>query len=98
MLPLDEIVTSGLCIGCGLCESIAGADRVQVRMTTEGVERPKASIPLDMATQEKIYETCPGTQVHGLPQHAIDPEAELDDVWGYSLRIARGYSAEPAIS
>lgn len=97
MIPLNEIVTSGLCIGCGLCESMAGSDRVQVRMTTEGVERPKATIPLDMVIQQQIYETCPGTQVHGLPDHAIDPEATLDDVWGYTLRISRGYSAEPSI-
>ncbi len=94
---LHEIVTSGLCIGCGLCESVAGSDRVRVAMTHGGVERPIASIPLDMATSDAIAATCPGIQVHGLPQHAIDPEAELDDVWGYTLRIARGYAAEPDV-
>lgn len=94
---LQDIVTSGLCIGCGLCESVAGSNRVRVAMTPTGVERPIASIPLDMATTDAIAATCPGIQVHGLPQHAIDDSAELDDVWGYTLRIARGYAADPDI-
>ena len=96
---LNQIVTSGLCIGCGLCESVAGADRITVGMTAEGRERPMplTQTPLDEMINQKILATCPGTQIHGLPDHAIDPAAQLDDVWGYTLRLARGYAAEPDI-
>ena len=33
---LDDVVTNGMCIGCGVCESIAGPDAVQMVMTPEG--------------------------------------------------------------
>ena len=62
---LSNIVTSGLCIGCGLCESVAGSERVRVAMTPEGVERPVVQIPLPMATEQTVRTVCPGVQMHG---------------------------------
>jgi coenzyme F420 hydrogenase subunit beta len=41
-LGLDEIVAAGLCIGCGLCRSMAGKDRVHMEMTSAGAEVPVA--------------------------------------------------------
>ena len=38
---LDAIVKNGLCIGCGLCASLAGHDRVEMRWTPEGRLRPE---------------------------------------------------------
>ena len=29
---LSEIVENGMCIGCGLCQSIAGSERVEMMM------------------------------------------------------------------
>ena len=97
---LNDIVTNGLCIGCGLCESIAGRDKVKIVMTPEGRERPSIGsthIPLDSLINETIYATCPGTQIHGLPAWLIEPETEIDAVWGPLLRIDRGYAADPDI-
>ena len=30
---LNDIVDNGLCIGCGLCQSIAGKENIEVLMT-----------------------------------------------------------------
>ena len=64
-LSLEEIVEGGLCIGCGLCKSVAGADRIQIVLTPEGRERPVARRPLDESTLERINAICPGTRVEG---------------------------------
>jgi len=38
---LNDIVDNGLCIGCGLCQSIAGKDKIEVSMTSKGRLEPK---------------------------------------------------------
>ena len=71
-LSLGEIVEGGLCIGCGLCQALAGADRIQIVLTPEGRERPVACQPLDESTLERINAICPGTRVEGAA-HAEAP-------------------------
>ena len=39
---LSDIVDNGLCIGCGLCQSIAGKDKIKISMTPKGRLEPKA--------------------------------------------------------
>ena len=62
-LTLDEIVENGLCIGCGLCRSIAAPDRVDLVMTPEGRERPVARQPLSDDVMSRINAVCPGTRI-----------------------------------
>ena len=38
---LSDIVDNGLCIGCGLCQSIAGKDKIKVSMSPKGRLEPK---------------------------------------------------------
>ena len=38
---LSDIVDNGLCIGCGLCQIIAGIDKIEVSMTSKGRLEPK---------------------------------------------------------
>ena len=38
---LCDIVNNGLCIGCGLCQSIAGKDKIEISMTHKGRLEPK---------------------------------------------------------
>ena len=38
---LSDIVDNGLCIGCGLCQSIAGKDKIKISMTSKGRLEPK---------------------------------------------------------
>ena len=38
---LSDIVDNGLCIGCGICQSIAGKDNLEISMTNKGRLEPK---------------------------------------------------------
>ena len=38
---LSDIVDNGLCIGCGLCQSIVGKDKIEISMSSKGRLEPK---------------------------------------------------------
>ena len=97
LLTLDDIVQAGLCIGCGLCESLAGPDRVRIVMTPEGRERPAVKAPLDDAALKLINAVCPGLKVEGPDPAANTDGTQWDAVWGPATRIAKGHAADPAI-
>lgn len=92
-----RIAEHGLCIGCGLCQSVAGPDLVRMAKTPEGAERPLIRGALDEATVDRIYDVCPGTRIEGLPEALVDPDAVVDGPWGPYLRIVRAYAADPAV-
>ena len=94
---LDEIVQAGLCIGCGLCESLAGREHVRIVMTPEGRERPAVRAPLDDAALTLINAVCPGLTVEGPDPAANADDTRWDTIWGPALRIAKGHAADPAI-
>ena len=94
---LYRIVEEGLCIGCGLCQAVAGADKVRVVETTSGYLNPVASGDLDHETVDRIYDTCPGTRVEGLPQRLIDADTKTDHVWGPWRRMVRAWAGDAAM-
>ncbi|TPI15832.1 coenzyme F420 hydrogenase [Mesorhizobium sp. B4-1-3] len=94
-LTLGEIVENGLCIGCGLCRSIAGPGDVDMVMTPEGRERPVALRALDTSTLTKINAVCPGTRIAGPPQ--MDEAALKDTVWGPVERLVLGSAGNPTV-
>jgi coenzyme F420 hydrogenase subunit beta len=96
-LSLEEIVAGGLCIGCGLCQAVAGADKVDFVLTPEGRERPVARAALGKATLERINAICPGTRVEGAWPEAQSAGARHDVVWGPAEHLAIGYAGDPAV-
>jgi len=99
---LYRIVEEGLCIGCGLCQSVAGAERLSMVVTLEGNERPYATqsldwAPLDHETVDRIYDVCPGTRIEGLPDREIVAETKVDPVWGPYLRIVLAHAGDPEV-
>lgn len=96
-LTLGEIVENGLCIGCGLCRSIAGANRVDMVMTPEGRERPVARRALDKSTLGKINAVCPGTRIAGPPPAQMNDAALTDTVWGPVERLVLGSAADTTV-
>jgi coenzyme F420 hydrogenase subunit beta len=96
-LTVEEIVEGGLCIGCGLCQAIAGADKIQIVLTPEGRERPVAQGALDAATVGRINAICPGTRVEGARPGAQSAQATHDVVWGSAEHLAIGYAGDPTV-
>ena len=94
---LYAIVEQGLCIGCGLCQSVAGEDRVRVTKTSSGYLHPVIEGELDHDTVDRIYEVCPGTRIEGLPQRLVEPDTRHDNVWGPWRRIVRAWAGDPEI-
>ena len=94
-LTLAQIVENGLCIGCGLCRSIAGPGLVDLVMTAEGRERPVARRQLPAATLERINAVCQGTRIGGSPP--ADGGSLRDTVWGSAERLSVGYAADPLV-
>ena len=64
---LSDIVNNGLCIGCGLCQSIAGKDNIEISMSPKGRLEPKEISKISPEVFKKIVNVFPGTIVEGLP-------------------------------
>jgi coenzyme F420 hydrogenase subunit beta len=102
-LSLEAIVEGGLCIGCGLCVGVAGADKIEIILTPEGRERPVARQPLDEANLERINAICPGTRVEGAGRaegaaiETTGTRATHDLVWGPAEHLAIGYAGDPEV-
>ena len=92
---LEDIVTAGLCSGCGLCHSIAGSEQVSLGLTPAGRLRPRSKRPLDEATITEIAAVCPGAEIHGLPETLYAAAPSVDNIWGPYFAIQRGYVAGP---
>ena len=91
---LYAIVEQGLCIGCGLCQSVAGKENIQVVKTSEGYQQPVVVGELDHAMVDKIYDSCPGTRIEGLPERLIEEGTRLDNVWGPWRRMTRAFAGD----
>lgn len=94
---MNTISEQGLCAGCGICQAIAGPDRIKVVKSSNGYERPVITGDLDEVTVDKIFDICPGTRIEGLPEREITSETKMDNVWGPWRRIARAWAADPAV-
>ena len=86
---LTEVVTSGLCVGCGLCQSMAGRDRIALRLNDEGYLRPSIREPLDEALERRILAVCPGAVIEG-PRDV----RRNDPVWGPVGNVWRAQASD----
>ena len=94
---LSDIVDNGLCIGCGLCQSITGKDSIEISMSPKGRLEPKELKKIPSNTFNKILNVCPGVIVEGLPKEQIDTKAKYDLVWGYYLSLFYTWSTDKKI-
>ena len=94
---LSEIVDNGLCIGCGLCQSIAGKDNIAVSMSLKGRLEPKEIKKITPETFNKILSVCPGVVVEGLSKELVDEKTKHDLVWGYYLSLCYAWSTDNKI-
>jgi coenzyme F420 hydrogenase subunit beta len=90
---LADVVRRGLCTGCGLCESLAGKNRVRMAMDATGYLRPELLEPLPGVEEARILALCPGNTQRATPARG----GHLDTVWGPRHRLAKGYAQDQEI-
>ncbi len=91
---LETIVGHGLCIGCGLCESLAGADKVEMAITSYGQMRPQVKQAPDGDVMTTIRAVCPGIAVTGPDPAQAGDHGAMHDIWGPIRTISRGWSTD----
>jgi coenzyme F420 hydrogenase subunit beta len=91
---LETVVANGLCSGCGLCESVAGSERVRMTETAIGQLRPAVREPLPKAVLHEALAVCPGVEVRGPDR---EPGVPVHPVWGPIAGLARGWAGDPEV-
>ena len=94
---LSDITNNGLCIGCGICQSLVGKDKIYISMSEKGRLEPEAIKPLSNLEFEKIKKTCPGVIVEGLPQREVNNNSKHDLIWGYYNSLFYAWSTDKDI-
>jgi coenzyme F420 hydrogenase subunit beta len=93
---VEDVVAGGLCIGCGLCESLA-PEQIEMVMTTQGRERPRVRQALPREAWRRIEASCPGTRIAGVPRPSVAAGAVVDAVWGPIIRLVEAHAADPDV-
>ena len=96
-IDLRTIVSYGLCAGCGLCESLAGADSVEMAVTSVGQMRPQVKREIAEETMAAIRAVCPGLVVTGPSTEQLADRGAMHDVWGPIRTVVRGWSTHPEL-
>ena len=94
---LSDITKNGLCIGCGICESIIGSETIKISMTKKGRLEPQEISPLSSENLNKIKKVCPGVLVEGLPKNEINNNSKFDLIWGYYHSLFYSWSTDSKI-
>ena len=81
-----EVVETGLCIGCGLCEAL-GPERWRMTMTPEGRLRPAPLGKEDAGADADILAACPGAVAQANPQGEMS-----DPVWGSYTHMGEAWA------
>ena len=87
-----EVVESGLCIGCGLCEAVTGG-RVEMRMASVGAYRPSPVDGFERDEEQQILAACPGVVARPRQQ----PGWAVDPIWGAHGAIRYAWAGDPEI-
>ncbi len=91
MKSISEVVANGMCIGCGLCESVSGG-RVQMRMTAAGGLRPD-SVQFSVDEETVLLASCPGNTVAARQK----PGLKIDPIWGAYSSMKMAWAGEPDV-
>lgn len=88
MKRIQKIINSGLCLGCGLCEAIAGTEKCEMIISKDGFYSPHFKCNINKTETEQILDCCPGVHVKG-NHHS--------GVWGNVLATTESWSLDPAL-
>lgn len=91
MKSISDVVRNGMCIGCGLCESVTGG-RVEMVMTDAGGHRP-SSTEFSQDEESTLLAGCPGNVVSARQE----PGSSIDPIWGAHRSMSMAWSGEPQV-
>lgn len=86
---IQQIVESGLCTGCGLCASVLGQSKVEMRLSPEGYLRPYVVGVVNREDISRVEMVCPGIHI----EHS-QTEATYHPAWGPIEKARTGYSTD----
>lgn len=92
---IDDVVGAGLCAGCGICESMAGRDAIEMRLTGEGRIRPQIKKSVDPALMDQIMRVCPGVIITGPKEDQAG--LSLHPVWGPIASLHKGWAGDDRV-
>jgi coenzyme F420 hydrogenase subunit beta len=84
---VSEVVKTGLCIGCGLCEAMTNG-RVNMQMTDQGSLRPSSLDDYPADESAAILAVCPGATVEAKKREG----AAFDNIWGSYSKMQYGWA------
>lgn len=85
---IDKIKKHHLCMGCGLCASVLGTEKCEMRLSEEGFYEPNVIQPLSSSESRQVKKLCPGIRVVAKAHKGV---------WGSMLSICEGWAADAAI-
>jgi coenzyme F420 hydrogenase subunit beta len=91
---IEEVVRSGLCTGCGMCESIAGREQVEMGLGINGHMRPLVRKQLPLAVQNRVMQVCPGANLEGPGTPA---DTKIEPLWGPVRSVDRSWAADEEV-
>jgi len=96
-IRFERILSDDLCIGCGLCQSILGPEKVQIAKDADGELRPVICGELTETDVDLVYDTCPGTRCEAIPAEDAQSAPHSDLVWGPYHSLSLAWSSEPEV-
>lgn len=91
-----DVIQNGLCIGCGLCESVSEG-LVSMEMNTQGSIRPINIDALTDQQHEVLLNSCPGIRVEIRSDTKPSATIQYDPVWGEYYRLQKAWSGNANI-
>ncbi len=94
---LNDIVENGLCAGCGICESLAGHDAVEMQITPDQRLRPRTKNPLTDTVFQEILKVCPGVTIKGPNEDQAGSTGNTNDTFGPIASLYRGWATDDKV-
>jgi coenzyme F420 hydrogenase subunit beta len=88
---IEKIDKNGLCLGCGLCESICGSDNVKMELQKDGFYHPNVK-NIDAEKEKIIQKVCPSINV--VNDEPLNTESKI---WGNIEELYSTYSTDDEI-
>lgn len=88
MRSVKKIIDNDLCLGCGICESIA-PKKCTMEINEKGFYTPRFNSSLSKSEEKMILKVCPAIN--------ISDSNKSKSVWGKLLEIKEAWSTEPEV-